>query len=298
MPPVKLAHGLHLLRLVELLARSLQRVLLGDVAVDGRIADEAAIPVVHQVDDDIGEEAAAILAHPPAFGLVPPVPARRRQRLLRLAGLAVLVGEEACIGLAEDLVAGVALGTLGTQVPAGDAAVRIEREDRIVHDAVDQQPEALLALPQRLLVDPAVGDVAGDLGKAAALATGVLQPVDHDAGPEPAAVLADAPPLGGMVAKPGGDCQAGRRQATRDILVHEEACIGVADDLAGGVTLEPLSARVPGKYDPVGVEPIDCIVGDTLDEIVACGGDGLRRKHVGHVDPVTTPAAERTISLK
>ena len=47
---------------------------------------------------------------------------------------------------------------------------RVEHVDRVVDDALDQQPEALLALAQRLLVQPALGEVARDLGEAEQLA--------------------------------------------------------------------------------------------------------------------------------
>ena len=145
--PGELPHGLHLLRLVELLACNLQSVLLGDVPGDLGVSDEVPVLVVHQVDHDVGHEAAAILAHPPAFVLEASVRPCGGQRPFRLAGRLVLGGEEARVVLSEDLVARIALGTFGTKVPAGDLPNRIEREDRVVHNAVDQQTEALLALP-------------------------------------------------------------------------------------------------------------------------------------------------------
>ena len=48
-------------------------------------------------------------------------------------------------------------------------AVRVEHEDRVVADALDQQAEPLLALAQRFLVLAPLGQVARDLGEAAQL---------------------------------------------------------------------------------------------------------------------------------
>ena len=53
----------------------------------------------------------------------------------------------------------VALAPLGPGVPARDVAVGVEHEDRVVLDRLDQQPEALLGPPQRLLRDALAGHV-------------------------------------------------------------------------------------------------------------------------------------------
>ena len=50
--------------------------------------------------------------------------------------------------LADDLVGPVALEPLGPGVPGEDVASRVEHEDRVVPDALDEEPKALLALPQ------------------------------------------------------------------------------------------------------------------------------------------------------
>ena len=75
-------------------------------------------------------------------------------------------GIEAREVLADDLVGAVALDALGAGVPGRDVAVGVEHEDRVVLDALDQQAEALLALPQRLLVLAPLGQVAGDFREA------------------------------------------------------------------------------------------------------------------------------------
>ena len=77
--------------------------------------------------------------------------------------------------LADDLVGRVALDPLGPGVPGGDVAVGVEHEDRVVPDALDQEPEALLALAQRLLGLLALRQVARDLGEADAARRRVAQ---------------------------------------------------------------------------------------------------------------------------
>ena len=80
----ELADGVHLLRLIELLARRFQALLpfapLGDVARDLGEADDIALRVADAVDDNAGPEPGAVLAHAPALGLVPAFARRGRQR--------------------------------------------------------------------------------------------------------------------------------------------------------------------------------------------------------------------------
>ena len=54
----------------------------------------------------------------------------------------------------------------------------IEHEDRVVGDALDEDPEAPLGLEQRLLRGALLGHVAGDLGEADQLALVVVDRVD------------------------------------------------------------------------------------------------------------------------
>ena len=57
-------------------------------------------------------------------------------------------GVEARKVLADDLVGSVSLEALGAGVPGENVAVGIQHENRIVPHALDEQPEALLALLQ------------------------------------------------------------------------------------------------------------------------------------------------------
>jgi hypothetical protein len=53
---------------------------------------------------------------------------------------------EALEGLTHDLVGAIALDALGAEVPGRDAPLRVQQEDRVVADALDEQPVVLLAL--------------------------------------------------------------------------------------------------------------------------------------------------------
>jgi hypothetical protein len=151
--------------------------------------------VVDRVDQHAGPEPLAVLAH--ALGLAGELALaqRRGQGRGRRAGLAVLRRVEQREMPADDLAGGVALDRLGPRVPVGDDAVRVEHVDRVVVDALDQQPEALLALVQRLVGLAPFRDVAGDLGVADQFAV-IDHGIDHHVGPEARAVLAHPPALG------------------------------------------------------------------------------------------------------
>jgi hypothetical protein len=64
-----------------------------------------------------------------------------REEPLRLARLGVLGRVEQRQGPAEDLVGLVALDPPQPRVPAGDPAVRVEHEDRVVLHRLDQEAE-------------------------------------------------------------------------------------------------------------------------------------------------------------
>ena len=126
----------------------------------------APLRVADRGDDDVGPEAAAVLADPPALLLVAAVAQRQLELVLGVPRLLDLGRVEDAEVLTDDLVGGVALAALGSRVPAGDAALGREHEDRVVGDGLDQQPEALLARAQRLLLLAPTGDVPRDLGEA------------------------------------------------------------------------------------------------------------------------------------
>src|SRR6185312_4798178 len=129
-------------------------------------ADQLALGITDRVDHDACPEALAVLADAPSFGFVAASLARRFERPLRYSGLQVLGGVEAAEMLADDIVGRIALDAFRAGVPVGHPAIRVEHVNRIVGDALDEDPEAALGLEQRLLRRASLGHVAGDLGEA------------------------------------------------------------------------------------------------------------------------------------
>ena len=137
----ELADRLHLLRLAHPL---LAGPALGQVAGDLGEADEAAAVVADGGDDDVGPEARAVLAQPPALQLVFADIGGLGEGACRNAGGAVGLGIEAREMLADDLLALIALDALRAGIPAHDIAARIDHEDCVVGHRVDQQGQMLL----------------------------------------------------------------------------------------------------------------------------------------------------------
>lgn len=61
--------------------------------------------------------------------------------------------------LADDFFWPVTLDALGTEVPVGQAPVRVEHIDGVVGDTLDQQAELLLALLEGFFGHLAIGQV-------------------------------------------------------------------------------------------------------------------------------------------
>ena len=94
-------------------------------------------------DHDVGPEAGAVLADPPAFVLEPAVGGGDLKLPVRLAGGDLLRGVEHREVPSDDLICSVALEALRARIPRGDAPVAIKREDRVVRRLRDQQGQQL-----------------------------------------------------------------------------------------------------------------------------------------------------------
>ena len=94
----QLSDRIHLLGLEQCLAGLFELLLrflaLGDVAGDLGEAQNGPVAVADGIDDDVRPEARAVLADAPALLFEPSLPRGRRQRVVRLAGLPILLRVE------------------------------------------------------------------------------------------------------------------------------------------------------------------------------------------------------------
>jgi hypothetical protein len=116
-----------------------------------REAGDLAVLVLERRDDDAGPEARAVLAYAKALVLEAPLAEHRREDRLRPARGALLGRVEDGEVLSDDLLRLVPLDLLRAEVPGGDVPGRVEHEDRVVGDGVDELVEALLRSAERLL---------------------------------------------------------------------------------------------------------------------------------------------------
>ncbi|MNF59994.1 hypothetical protein D3C84_415960 [compost metagenome] len=133
-------HALH--QQAELLLALLEDFLghpaIGQVAGDLGEPQQGARRVEDRIDDHMGPEMAAVLAHLPAFALETPFTKRRVQCPLGQAGTTIVIGVETREMLTEDLGLLIPLEAPGAGIPAGNDAVRINHVDRIVDHRIDQ----------------------------------------------------------------------------------------------------------------------------------------------------------------
>ena len=144
--------------------------------------------------------------------------------------------------------------------------MRIEHEDGVVSDVLNDQTEALLALTKHVLVLAPLRQVAGDLAEANERSTGVAERGDHDVRPESGTVLPDAPTLVLHPALARRYFKLPRRLSARDVLGRVEDRKMPSDDLIGCVALEAKRALVPAQDVPGWVESEDGVVLHPLDE--------------------------------
>ena len=125
----------------------LRRAAVGDVAGDLGKTAQGAGAVVLRRDHHAGPEPRAVLAAAPAFFGVIAVAGGLAQRHVRV--LRAFLGQvEQREMLADDLLLGIALDPLGAVVPTGDMARRVEGEDPVVLDPIDDQPQAFFVVAQ------------------------------------------------------------------------------------------------------------------------------------------------------
>jgi hypothetical protein len=124
----------------------------------------------------------------------------------------------------------------------------------------------LLASLQGLLGKLALGQVARDLGEADQSSGRFPDRIDDHVRPEAGPVLAHAPAFTLEAPLFGRRAESQVRQSGPPILLRVEAREMLAEDLGLRVALEALRAAVPAGHDPAGIEHVDGIIGDRLDE--------------------------------
>src|SRR5579864_2615289 len=122
----------------------------------------------------MGPVTRSVLTNPPAF-CVRPSASRRIQFLLRPAGSNILGSIKARAGLANNLLRFVSRNALRAGVPARDDSDGIQHHQAVILFALDQQPETLLALTQRLLGLFTAGNVRGNACQAIRDPSGIDQ---------------------------------------------------------------------------------------------------------------------------
>src|SRR5581483_10195380 len=99
----------------------------------------------------------AVLPNAPTLLLESSVQLRHLKRVFRPLVPLLLIGIEAGEVAADDFLRGIALELLGAGVPTGDLTGRIERKNRVIGNAVEQQVVKFGILPLAL---PARWDIA------------------------------------------------------------------------------------------------------------------------------------------
>ena len=251
---------MRLLERFELLA-------LGEVASDLRKPTKFSVEIVDRAQDDVGPEAGAVFAHPQSVDLHSAVSDYRREVTLGLTALCGFRGVETFDGAPDDFRRRVADDSFRAQVPACDAAVRVEHENRVFLDAVDEQSEALFAFTECFLVTAPLGEVARDLEEPGEVARRAAQGGNHHVGPETRAVLADAPALLLEASLPGGDLQFLAGPVPRNGVGGIEAGKVLADDFLGLVTLDVFGAGIPARDVAGDIEGKNGIVPDARHDL-------------------------------
>src|SRR5262249_46708739 len=165
---VELADRFHLLRLSELLLRSLERSLslpsLGHVAGDVHETRERADLVAHGLDHRARPEQALVPPHAPALDGAFALVAGELERARGLSALLLLLGVESTEVLSDNLRRAVLVDALPAHIPIGDVTAAVEHEDRVIGDALNHRAKTPFAFHERLLRLAALGDVVFERG--------------------------------------------------------------------------------------------------------------------------------------
>ena len=117
---------------------------IGQVSGDLAEPSQLAVRIAKRRDHHVRPEAAAVLAHSPAFILDAALRQSGLQQRRRSVAGEVLGRVEDRDRLPDHFVREVTLDLLGAGIPRDDVASGVEHEDRIILDARDEEPELLL----------------------------------------------------------------------------------------------------------------------------------------------------------
>ena len=182
---------------------------------------------------------------------------------------------------ADDLGGRVALDTLGARIPGRDVARRVEHENGVIERAVDEQPERLLAVAQREIGVPALGEIARDLAESYEPSGLIQQRGDDDVGPESRAVLAHAPTVIFEPAITRRELELLPWPSLVDRILWIEHREVFADDLLRCVSLHPARTFVPTGDMTGRIQQEDGVVAGAFDQqpkrvglLQRCGANG------------------------
>src|SRR6201991_930318 len=264
------AERLHLLRLKQRGTRLFELFVgvlsLGHVACDLGETDQLPLFIADCVDDDVCPELAAVFPDAPSLGFETPFgrgggETASRQTFSRIFR---------CIEPAEmrpnDFVRLIPLDARGAEIPVGYMPFGRQHEDRVIGHALDQQPEAPLAIDDSFIGEALVRRVAYDLAEADECAVWRVKRRDEHAGPEPCAVLAYVPALSVVLPGPTRDVQSPLRDTAAPVLLRVENGEIPADYFTSLVALDASGAGVPASYFSLRGQPEDRVFRNAPDQ--------------------------------
>ena len=104
--------------------------------------------VAQRSDDHVGPESSAVFTDPPAFVLEAAQPLGLGELVLRQLASECVRRIEHREVVADDLIGAVALEALCPGVPGVHPTVRIEQEDGVVSDRLDEEAKTFLAVSE------------------------------------------------------------------------------------------------------------------------------------------------------
>src|ERR1700722_7848330 len=168
--------------------------------------------------------------------------------------------------LANYLASGIALDALRAGVPIGYDTIEVQHIKRVIGHALNQQTELPLAFTQSLERRLSLGDVAGDFSKTQQIAVFAPDRIDDNRGPESSSILAHTPAFAFVATILESDLKNAHRQPGGAILLGIKTREVLSDDFVRGITLHPLCAHIPIRYNSTRLDHIDGVIDHALDQ--------------------------------